>query len=657
MQGPTVKPYALSFHGYGYWDNAVSDNTMFVGDGTPGVNGGIDDIVAAAQDVHATYPGMPIWITEVNVNAAWGDDPHGRPWGPFAAAWWGTAFVDLVPQNMALLHQYDISSQAQFGLISDQNGTTRLPYWVVKTLNAAFPVNSTQLQVSSPDPTIKLMAARRPDGKISILVVDKRVDSASPSAGVGLPADVTVSLDAMPSTVSLQQIDSSTPATAGPATVSLTAAKTIPLHFPGYGLAVLTVITGPPPPPAAAVTVNPPSLSFASQTIGTTSAAQAAALTNTGTAPLAISSVSVTGANAADFARTTTCPLSPSTLAAGASCSISVSFTPSASGARAASVTITDDAAASPQALALSGTGATASTPYNWAANPSTDFDGDRLSDLGALYRGRTPQDSLWFGLASGAGPAFQIYFGATTDVPVPGDYDGDGKTDAVIFRPTTGLWYGPRTGAASIVIQMILGQSGDVPVPGDYNGDGKTDAAIYRPSLGMFFAVFSGGGTLSSTFGLPGDVPVPRDYDGDGKTDPAIYRPNASNGQGMFYARLSGGGTYQVYNGIAGDIPVPGDYNADRRADAVVFRPSTGLWTGPYNGASGTYQSTLGQAGDVPIPGYYDNNKKMDPAVYRPSTGLWYSTLSSGGSRRVDGLGAAADVAIQRRPTLQGGI
>jgi thermitase len=289
---------------------------------------------------------------------------------------------------------------------------------------------------------------------------------------------------------------------------------------------------------------------------------------------------------------------------------------------------------------------------FNWAANPSVDFDGDHVTDLGALYRGLSPQDSLWF-----APGTFQIYFGATTDVPVPGDYNGDGRTDAVIYRPSTGLWYGPQTGASQIVIQMTLGQAGDIPIPGDYDGDGKTDPAIYRPSSGMFFAVLSGGGTKSSTFGAAGDVPVPRDYDGDGKTDFAIYRANASNGLGLWYAPLSGGGVYQIYFGAATDVPVPGDYNGDKKAEAVIFRPSTGLWYGPYNGASGLFQLTLGQTGDVPIPGYYDANQAEDPAIFRPSTGLWFAALSGGGSARVDGLGQPADVAVQKRPTLTGGI
>jgi thermitase len=301
-------------------------------------------------------------------------------------------------------------------------------------------------------------------------------------------------------------------------------------------------------------------------------------------------------------------------------------------------------------AVTLGGSGG----PYNWAANPSVDFDGDHRTDLGALYRGLSPADSLWYASGSAGGSPFQIFFGATDDVPVPGDYDGDGKTDAVIYRPSTGLWYGPRTGSASIVIQSTLGQPGDVPVPGDYDGDRKTDPAIYRPSSGMFFAVLSGGGSKTATFGAPGDVPVPRDYDGDGKTDFGIYRPKDTN-LSLWYALLSGGGTYQIYFGVRDDIPVPGDYNGDGKAEAVIYRPTNGLWYGPLSGG-GLFQLALGDPTDVPIPGYYDNNQTEDPAIYRPSTGLWFAALSGGGAARVDGLGQPGDVPVQKRPALAGG-
>jgi hypothetical protein len=80
MAGATVKPAAISWHGYGYWDNSVTDQTIFDGDssGSGGIGPGI---VSPARTIAATYPGVPQWLTEVNVNAAWGNDTYQRPGG------------------------------------------------------------------------------------------------------------------------------------------------------------------------------------------------------------------------------------------------------------------------------------------------------------------------------------------------------------------------------------------------------------------------------------------------------------------------------------------------------------------------------------------------------------------------------------------------
>ncbi len=109
--------------------------------------------------------------------------------------------------------------------------------------------------------------------------------------------------------------------------------------------------------PAPGASLTPASVDFGSVTPGTTSAAQAVTVTNTGQAPLTISSIGDTGANAADFAQTSACPIAPATLAAGGTCSISVTFTPSASGAEAATLQVADDAPGSPQGVLLTGTG------------------------------------------------------------------------------------------------------------------------------------------------------------------------------------------------------------------------------------------------------------------------------------------------------------
>jgi len=106
--------------------------------------------------------------------------------------------------------------------------------------------------------------------------------------------------------------------------------------------------------PGLWASVSPATLNFGNQIVGTSSSAQGITLKNSGTAALTINNIAVGGTNPGDFAQTNTCGGS---VAAGASCSISVTFAPTAAGARSASVTISDNAPGSPQTLSLSGTG------------------------------------------------------------------------------------------------------------------------------------------------------------------------------------------------------------------------------------------------------------------------------------------------------------
>jgi len=102
------------------------------------------------------------------------------------------------------------------------------------------------------------------------------------------------------------------------------------------------------------VSVSPASLTFAAQAVGTTSAAQVVTLINNLTTTLTIGSIGFTGADSGDFAQTNTCGTS---LAAGGSCTVNVTFDPAASGSRTATLNVTDNAGNSPQAVGLSGTG------------------------------------------------------------------------------------------------------------------------------------------------------------------------------------------------------------------------------------------------------------------------------------------------------------
>jgi hypothetical protein len=108
------------------------------------------------------------------------------------------------------------------------------------------------------------------------------------------------------------------------------------------------------------ITLSPLSLSFGNQPVGTTSAASMVTVANAGPAGsvLYISSISLGGANAGDFATTNNCPNVATGLAAGASCTLSVTFKPLTVGARSAAITLTDNGSSTgSQTISLSGTG------------------------------------------------------------------------------------------------------------------------------------------------------------------------------------------------------------------------------------------------------------------------------------------------------------
>jgi len=263
MASATYKPDAISYHGYGGWDNSQYDSEIF--DGGPHTDG-LAYIVNGVDKVKAWAPGEPIWITEMNVNADWGNDPAKRPWSAYGVAWGATAFRNLALKGVALVNQFEFTDSAQFSLIDGTTGVPYLPYWRDKLLSQAFPAGSTILSSNSSHADILPLAVRKYDGTISILVINRQVNSSTSVGGPGLPAVVTVQLQGItPTAISLQQIDSATNPATGPATVNLPVSKTPHVSFTGYGIAMLTISTNgapgavtPTPTPTSAVDTPTP---------------------------------------------------------------------------------------------------------------------------------------------------------------------------------------------------------------------------------------------------------------------------------------------------------------------------------------------------------------------------------------------------------------
>jgi uncharacterized delta-60 repeat protein len=263
------------------------------------------------------------------------------------------------------------------------------------------------------------------------------------------------------------------------------------------------------------------------------------------------------------------------------------------------------------------------------------DFDGDGKTDVG-IYR---PSVGEWWYQRSSDGQVPAFGFGASTDVIVPADYTGDGKTDVAFFRPSTGQWFVLRSEDNSF-FSFPFGTNGDMPVPADFDADGKADVAVFRPSDGHWYIRRSSDGvTTDQAFGTNGDRPVAADYDGDGRADIAIYRPSV----GEWWLNRTTAGVIAYAFGNSTDQAVPADYTGDGKADVAFWRPVTGEWFILRSEDASYYSGAFGASTDVVAPGDYDGDGKTDVTVFRPSNGTWYSQRSSSGTVTQQ-FGAAGD-------------
>ena len=293
------------------------------------------------------------------------------------------------------------------------------------------------------------------------------------------------------------------------------------------------------------------------------------------------------------------------------------------------------------------------------------DYDGDSQADLVVRDFNNFEQHFLY----TGSGNRHGVTFGRhKDDIPISGDFDGDGIYDIAIRRANSQTWYvlnssgkDPVNNNEDGITRLRFGlHTGDIPVPADYDGDGKTDFAVRRPANHTWYIRNSSGndpisghadGISRVKFGLHrDDIPVAADYDGDGKADIAVRRPTNhtwyirnSNGVDLLTSHKDGVSRVQ-FGRSHDDVPVVADYDGDGKSDIAVWRSSTNYWY--IKNSAGADPLTENRdaisriefgenQADIPIVADYDGDGKADIAIRVAGTTTWYINESSSNSNR----------------------
>jgi hypothetical protein len=243
-------------------------------------------------------------------------------------------------------------------------------------------------------------------------------------------------------------------------------------------------------------------------------------------------------------------------------------------------------------------------------------------------------------------------------DTPLTGDFDGDRKSDLVVWRPTTGTWFWLTSTSgydyqAARSVQWGDRTRGDVPFLGDVDGDGRADLIVWRASTGTWYWLtsttdysYAAAGSKQWGNASVGDVPLVADIDGDRRADLIVWR--ASTGTWYWLTSSTGysqssAGSKQWGNTFLNDVPLTGDFDGDGKADLAVWRSNWGtglneldtfMWTTSGSG----YQDAVGVTyglwvfGDVPILADMDGDGRSDLVVWTRQTGEWqWITAASG--------------------------
>jgi hypothetical protein len=196
-----------------------------------------------------------------------------------------------------------------------------------------------------------------------------------------------------------------------------------------------------------------------------------------------------------------------------------------------------------------------------------------------------------------------EFFYGTASDIPVAGDWDGNGTDTIGIFR--AGQFFlrnSNTTGFADI--QLAFGTTGDVPIAGDWDGDGIDTIGLVRGNT-VFLRNSNTTGVPDVTFvyGSAGDIPIAGDWNGDGIDTIGLFRPT----NGFVYLRntnTTGVADVEFFYGIAGDRPVAGDWNGDNIDTIGIVRGNQWFLRNTNTTGFADINFAYGTTTDLPIVG-----------------------------------------------------
>lgn len=211
---------------------------------------------------------------------------------------------------------------------------------------------------------------------------------------------------------------------------------------------------------------------------------------------------------------------------------------------------------------------------------------------------------------SGGADVVFE-YGDPSTDIPLAGDWDGDGDDTAGIFRSGTFFLKNDNSNGAAD-ISFNFGAATDIPIVGDWDNDGVDTVGVYRPSIAAWFLTNSTDGSVlatSFTYGIANETPVVGDWNGDGISTVGIFR--ASDRTWHLRNDNSGGSANIIFEfgDPSLDKPVVGDWNADGQDTIGVYRFGTGEWYLKNSNDGGFADLSFGYGipNEMPVVGNWD--------------------------------------------------